>query len=133
MTDMPRSAEGAAKLLAEVVELVRSLSVDDVERLLKGEAKLAVVSRSVKPSSNRNFASSIDIDGIRSTLVAMDSRDDGLLYLRQLKLSRNALQALSEAMDLPVRKSDKIEDLMGNLIEATIGFRLRSNAIREPG
>ena len=60
----------------------------------------------------------------------MDNRDEGQAFLDGLRLSKLELQELAGSLDMPVSKSDTVGKLKDLVIEATIGFRLRSNAIR---
>jgi len=53
-----------------------------------------------------------------------------LAVLLELAPLRAELKALATDMDLPVPKSDTVGRLRDRIVEATIGFRLRSQAIR---
>ncbi|MEH0980902.1 hypothetical protein [Micromonospora sp. CPCC 205556] len=126
------TTDAALQILKVVTSFLRNLSGEEIERLVNGSSTLAIVPRAgARPGSERVTFDQADIDKVRADLMTMGSREEGLAYLEQLKLTRNALHALTAAFDLPVRKTDKVEDLRNNLIEATIGFRLRSHAIRE--
>jgi hypothetical protein len=60
----------------------------------------------------------------------MSSREQGAQHLLSAAPTKTALQEVARYLDLPVRKSETIAELRERIVEATIGYRLRSRAIR---
>jgi len=50
--------------------------------------------------------------------------------LEAAQLTRRNLEALARSFEVPVRKEDNLERLRDRIIDATIGARLNSQAIR---
>ena len=61
----------------------------------------------------------------------MNSREDGFKLLVDKCSSRLDLEVLARKLDIPFTKKDIIEKLKDKIIEGTIGFRLRSQAIQD--
>lgn len=123
--------EKSAAILREVANFLRALTHEQVDELARGDARIILARRNTSARKQRvSQDQSVDLDGVRATLQEMDTRDEGQAFLDRIKLPRSALQILATSMDMPVNKSDTVEKLKDLVIEATIGFRLRSNAIR---
>jgi len=59
----------------------------------------------------------------------MNDRETGLALLRGEHVDKNFLRRLAKAIDVPTDR-DNTEALIESIIEATIGYRLRSKAIQ---
>ncbi|MEV7349232.1 hypothetical protein AB0N48_09905 [Micromonospora chalcea] len=133
MSEDASNPQAAAKrVLKELSSFLRNLTEEELGQILDGGAEIAVVPRSpTRPAAKNELPDNVNVDKIRTELLSMSTREEAATYLLKLGLTRTMLQALNAAFDLPVRKSDRVEDLRSNLVEATVGFRLRSSAIRE--
>lgn len=130
--DVARVASGAVQ---RVATFLRSLTVDEVEDLATGRAKLVLVRPERRKRIVEDDLSIGRIQEIVASLLAMTKRERGEEYLREVASTRAALTRIAGAMDLPAMKTDNVERLRDRIIEATIGYRLRSDAIRgtDPG
>ena len=111
----------------------------DVQELPQGRERLLISNgepalqplhskrRNHKPASSREPR---DISSVGQRLIALESRDEGLQLLSKAELGRSDLERLARQLELPVRKDDTVERLRDRIIEATIGARLSSRAIR---
>ncbi|PXY40837.1 hypothetical protein DMB65_09650 [Flavobacterium cheongpyeongense] len=63
-------------------------------------------------------------------LNTVGERDEAMKYLDSLFISRLSLEEILRKLDYPHTKKDNLEKLKQKIIEATIGFRLRSEAIQ---
>jgi hypothetical protein len=130
------AADVAAAVLAGAAEKLRAWSDDDIVAFLSGELELTIrvgaERRTTKTKSGRDDARQLAAD-VLAALSAMQTREAGLSYLRQLSLNREGLRALVAELDLPATKSDNMERLRERVVEALIGYRLRSQAIRGGG
>lgn len=122
------------EILKQVAALLRRLTPEEIESLISGQAKL-VCEPSVKRGQTKKAPALEvpDVEEIRATLSGMDSREIGYSYLEELGLNREKLRHLASALDLPMPRSDTVEKVKDRIIEATIGYRLRSEAIRGNG
>lgn len=67
---------------------------------------------------------------LKEELYNSDDKEGGFLLLEKHSLTRNHLAALAKLLDIPVTKRDSVEHVRRKIVDATIGFRLRSQAIR---
>ncbi|KAA6330608.1 hypothetical protein EZS27_020707 [termite gut metagenome] len=77
---------------------------------------------------------SIDEDSIQeiiSKLNCMTSREEGNELLNSKCSVRQDYESIAKRIDIPYTQKDTIEKLKEKIIEGTIGFRLRSQAIQD--
>ena len=75
--------------------------------------------------------SNIDPDEIINALEKLSTRESGEEYLKNKLITRLDYEAVVKKLDIPYNKKDNINKLRDKIIEGTIGFRLRSQAIQE--
>lgn len=124
-----------ATLLRRLADALESSSTEDIDALLTRRAALGIVfPDGTKSPLKRSTAKKI-IDGenliqIVERLRQADSRERGLDLLEEAKLNKKELEALARSIDLPVARDDDAEKLRQRILQATIGARLNSQAIR---
>jgi len=127
----PKEVSHLLRLLAELVE---RCSTSDVDALLSGQARLQIDSRSANErrysSSKRTIRGAHQLQEIIHTLQSLESREEGIHLLQSANLTKKELEATARLMDLPVIREDDSERLRQKMIEASIGARLNSRAIR---
>ncbi|MEV6690350.1 hypothetical protein AB0M35_02570 [Micromonospora sp. NPDC051196] len=118
-------------LLRLVARFLGSLSADEVDRLLAGQSKLSIVDTTTKrvPTDGAD-APAMTREEIIAAFSEIHTREEGLAALNRLAKNKSSLQRITQALDLPNRKSDTVDDLRKRIIEATVGYRLRSNAVQ---
>jgi hypothetical protein len=121
-----------AKLLRRLAECIEGSSANDVDDLLAGRRELRIFTgiRSTARYPKSQGAQSRDWSVIVERLRALRTRDEGQKLLDELNLTKTELERLARFMDLPVAKQDNAERLRQKVIEASIGSRLISQAIR---
>jgi hypothetical protein len=127
-----------ARLLQRLAQTLERSSVADVEALLAGRAALVISAdmgasrlgerREAGPKKRRR--SGKDLAGLGVQLRRLESREDGSRLLTRLQLNKNELEELARLMDLPVLREDDAERLREKIVEASIGSRLNSQAVR---
>lgn len=123
---MPRRS--FARVLSQ---FLRSLTDEDIEAIEQGRARLTVTpARQLGERGERSKPPGIDVDAIVTRLRASGSLDEGRAVLDSGAHRRDDLRVVAQALDLPAPKEDTIGRLRERILDATIGFRLRSNAIR---
>ncbi|MCG6494815.1 hypothetical protein [Kitasatospora sp. A2-31] len=123
--------ENPNAVLGLIGAFLQSLSPEQVEDLLSGRSRIALVKRQVQREvKTLEDPAGVDYDQLREDLSGAPSRESGEEYLESKKLGRSGLLALARSLDIPVRKGDNMKTLKEGIIEATIGYRLRSGAIR---
>ncbi len=129
MTD---AREDALAVLHRLSSFLRSLNAEELASLARGEVHLQLSSRPARRKRGTN-APGGDLNDLREQLGRAESRDAALALLGERARTRSSLQALSRSLDLPVQKTDSADRLRDRIVEATVGFRLRSEAIRGGG
>lgn len=117
-------------LLRRLADAIERLSADEQSRLLDTayEIELRPVRRRQKSSSIGE--PELDISRLVSDLSAFDSRERALHHLIEVASTRVQVERVARFLDIPIAKHDKVEMLRDRVIEATVGSRLRSIAIK---
>ncbi|WP_329218842.1 hypothetical protein OG352_20815 [Streptomyces sp. NBC_01485] len=131
---MSSSADVPIEVLKQISNLLRRLTSEEIDALVTGQARLVCESLPRKGYTKRSSPSDLPNPvEVRAALSAMDSREKGYAYLEELGLNREKLRTLASALDLPTFRSDTVDKTKDRIIEATIGYRIRSEAIRGIG
>ena len=131
-----------AQVLHQVAKFVDSLSDEELTHLAKGTARLSI-QLAEKPgqgeaSSRRRKSQDASAwpfsedppEQVASDLRSSSSREDGYKLLEKYCPTKASLQTLARHLDLHVLRDDDATMIRDKIVEATIGFRLRSNAVR---
>jgi hypothetical protein len=118
-------------MLRHCADYLSALPADEVEALLDGELELRL-SIAAKKGKRKKKAPPLDAERLKDIAVrlsSMDNRASGEQLLHDVAPTRAALETLARHLDVTVRREDRQDDLVGRIIESTIGFRLSSAAI----
>lgn len=128
---MEPSAGQSILVIKQLGVFLQSLSPEQVEDLAAGRCRISLVrTQGPREAKVSRSGPSVDLEKLRLQLASVESREAGEEYLKNEKLSRADLQALARVLDIPVRKGDNMDAIRESVVEATIGYRLRSDAIR---
>ncbi|MFI9156526.1 hypothetical protein [Kitasatospora aureofaciens] len=128
---MGSPVEQSSKVLEHVGIFLRSLTPSQVEDLLSGRSRIVLADRKAPRETKASAViATTDVDRLRADLSNASSREAGEEYLDDQKLSRADLLELARELDIPIRKGDNMKSIKEGIVEATIGYRLRSGAIR---
>ncbi|WP_143136082.1 hypothetical protein [Burkholderia ubonensis] len=126
------NAKILASLLRRIARELEGLSDADLQELDESVAPL--LSRSGGGGKGRleksNAKLDFDVGELLGKLRALTSRDEGVSLLNQVAPTKDRLMMFAKALDLPVGKRNSNEEIIFKVVEATIGFRIRSAAIR---
>lgn len=127
---MSHSAFLAASTLRRVAAALERMSVDEVTRLNDPncEIEIKVIRRRGKEEPPPEALQ--DINELVAKLTAFPSRADASQFMEATFETRKTLDQIARHLDVPVLKQDKLEILREKIIEATVGARLRSEAIK---
>ena len=81
--------------------------------------------------SSNSKKSSTDLKDTEEQLVKIDSREQAEELLKNFK--KADLQRIAKDLDIPIQKNEDISRLREKIIESTVGFKLRSQAIQGGG
>ncbi|MCY1227086.1 hypothetical protein D3C87_297870 [compost metagenome] len=110
---------------------LKKLSEEEISKIETGELLIQfdLINKKEIPKKNKDVAA-ISADEVISFLNTISDRDEAIKYLDGLNLQRLSLEDILRKLDFPFTKKDNLEKLKQKIVEATIGFRLRSNAIQ---
>ncbi|MDC7785322.1 hypothetical protein PQJ75_21240 [Rhodoplanes sp. TEM] len=118
-----------------LIETIERMSEKELAALSSGEAslELAMHSRatetSTKPTAHDRLTG-IDFDQIEIELNVAESTEEGFRILRNFQLTRFELERIARKLEIAVMKQDTVLRLEEKIIEALVGSRLNSRAVR---
>nr|MDE6695640.1 hypothetical protein [Muribaculaceae bacterium] len=110
-----------------------SLSEEDRKMFEKGDLVIEYTLTPKSPNSNASRSNVIEAfngSEVIQRLESMHDKEKGKVYLESLNLKKAQYEKILKELDSPFDKKDNIARLISKIIEATIGFRLRSQAIQ---
>jgi hypothetical protein len=112
---------------------LRKLSKEEIIELENGRKEIVFELKDKNKTSGLKVLSfdEFAIQSIVDELNKLNSREEGLKLLIDKCSSRLDFESLAKKLDIPFTKKDTIEKLKDKIIEGTIGFRLRSQAIQD--
>ncbi len=117
-----------------IAEAVDALSEDEIKRLSDPQYEVEI--RAVRHRSKDELAvpqEPINVDEIIMELTNSATRQAAQAYLDSKYSSKKLLELIARRLDIPIIRQDKVEFLRDKIIEATVGSRLRSQAIQGTG
>lgn len=114
------------------ISFLKNLSKEELNSLSKKEMEIVFEIKN-KQNIQKNIERLIseqEVNDIILKLSSMNERLEGENYLKPLKLSRQSLEVILKKLDIPYQKKDSISKLYDKIIESTIGYKLRSQAIQ---
>ena len=120
-------------LFNEIADSISFLSDSDIEKLVSGEYQISIKVQRKKNVTNSlaSFESkSSEYEKILSDLNLIKNREAGAEFLNDKLKNKVNFEKFAKFIDVAVMKSDKVEKIRDNIIETTIGARLRSEAIQ---
>jgi hypothetical protein len=110
------------------VSYLDNLPEEKIVKLQKGACNIKFVYNELDNTNNKDSSNSINY--IILEFSKMKTRKEGEEYLLSQKLKKLDLENILRKLDIPFQKKDSMERLKDKIIEGTIGFRLRSQAIQ---
>lgn len=131
---MIRDKQVLSLLLRQLSEVVDTLDESDFEKIVDGRLELTLSqTRSQKKDKPRSQDASGHADGfskIRERLSTFSSRDDAERYLSENVQKKADLVLLARDMEIPIHSTDTGEKIRDKIVDSTVGYKLRSQAIR---
>lgn len=141
---MIRRADALTILLQRLATLVAETSDRDLNEVLEGRKVMAFVpaqsTASERKQSERSKGSRVGRQTAGGAKVAVrnpigelqstTTREQAFRLLEMWHLNASELRGLARSLDIAVRKDDGVDRLRDKIVEGTIGFKLRSGAIR---
>lgn len=119
-----------ARLLRQFSDLVENISDEDIQALVAGRKRIALVPVASRIAAGKGPRIAPDMSVLAADLRSAKTREDGEKLLAARGLTKGQLEALARAFDLHVSKEDTTERLRQKIIQASIGALLASQAVR---
>ena len=120
-------------LLSSVTKTVNKLTDEELEKLEDGKFELIINFQKERTSKSEKSSTAIDeayIKAINEKLDLARSREEGLEIIESSLKNKNELEVFARHIDVAVMKSDRVDIIKTNIVDATVGARLRSGAIQ---
>ncbi len=114
-------------LLKQFTRFVEHLTNDEIGELASGKKRLSIQVVDVKQSSSKKSLS-INLQEIADKLAVINSRNEAADLLKNFK--KTNLSELAKVLDIPIQRNDDANRLRDKIVESTVGFKLRSQAIQ---
>ncbi len=117
-----------------ISEAVDSLSAEELKRLSDPQYSVEVrVTRRRTKDDSSFLPVDFSAEDAIAQVTALPSRQDAQVLLDAKFPSKKALEIIARKLDIPIIRQDKVEDLRDKIVEATVGARIRSQAIQGTG
>ncbi len=120
-------------LLLSLASQINSLSSSDMEKLGSGKYELQIKvtrKRSTKETTTNPGITEENAKELVNLLDSAKSREEGLKIIEEKIHGKIQLTAFARKIHVAVAKSDRVETIKNNIVDATVGARLRSGAIQ---
>lgn len=103
-----------------------------VKEIENGEKQIEIniISSSKEPNEPMSENSIVVSEAI-TFLNSMQTREEASSYFSTNDLKRADLEAICKQLDLPFTKKENMKTLQEKIIEGTVGYKLRSQAIQK--
>lgn len=117
--------------LRRLVDAVERLSEDDFSKLADESFNIEIrLTRKRSKEESILPAQEADLANIIEKLTALPNREEAQQFLDANFSTRKSVEPIARKLDIPISKQDKVETLRDKVIEATVGARVRSQAIQ---
>jgi hypothetical protein len=119
------------KVFENVAREIAALSEEDLRKLAGNDYSLNLrVVRTRSKAADVGEESPEDHKALIADLEKAENREDGIQVLEDALPSKRETEAFAKFLDISVLKQDKLSSIREKIVEATIGARLRSQAIQ---
>ena len=119
----------------ELLDIINVLSktlnsIDDQQfnKLINNSAKLVYVENKIESKKNTS-SDNIKINNLISKIKEFKTREETEIYIEDLKLKKEELIELGRLVNANISKKDNKKKIAEKIVDATIGTRLRVEAI----
>ncbi len=123
-----------SNLLLSVNKLVNRLTNEELEILESGKFELLLnIPKGKYSKGDKQTITTLDESSLKSISEQLDSaksREEGLVIIESSLKNKNELEIFAKHIDVAIMKSDRVDKIKDNIVDATVGARLRSSAIQ---
>jgi hypothetical protein len=125
--------EKYCSLLRNLVMSAKKLNDEEIDKINSGELSYQLFEKQRKGSSSKSSQLNLDVESLARELELCTSREQGEAILRTHCRLKDDLKALLRHLNIDFKSKDSKADLIEKIIENTINYRLRSQAIQNYG
>ena len=118
--------KNSVQLSSVVFGFLATLSEEQLEALVNEKAKLKLDYGSEARSVKKPAA---DIEHLCAFLKTVETREKAKTHFEELRIDKSTLLEVAKHYNIPLMSKDSKAQLLDKIIEATVGSRLRSDAI----
>lgn len=127
---MSTSSFLVASALRRIAAALERMSDEELARLNEPGTEIEIKVLRKRSKDEPTPEEKLDLADIVAKLTGAVSRSDASKFLEDGFGTKKALEQIARHLDVLVSKQDKAETLRERIIEATVGARLRSEAIQ---
>lgn len=121
-------------IFRRLAEAIDALTEEEIKRLSDPQYDVEVRAVRRRPKEDSLGATSnIDADDVIKTLTSKATRLEAQSFLDSNFSNKKMLEQIARRLDIPIIRQDKVEVLRDKIIEATVGAKMRSQAIQGTG
>ncbi|WP_200242736.1 hypothetical protein [Thiohalocapsa halophila] len=119
------------RIFADLSSELQSLTDEDLKKLSGGDYRLSLrITRTRSGQKTSDGLSQDEKESLLRELAKAETREDGMQVIEDALNTRKELESVARFLDISVLKQDKVASIREKIVEATIGARLRSEAIK---
>lgn len=123
-------AEMVELLMEKILLIINNSSDEELAKLLSNNYSIEIKAARTRPIRSNNTATNFKAEDAAKYLSTLTDRLQAGNYLRDTAKNKKNMEQIARSLDIAINRQDKIEDILDKIVEATVGSRLRSAAIR---
>jgi ribulose bisphosphate carboxylase small subunit len=131
---MNQKSKAISNLLKNIADKIENLNNEQIKMLENNKFDIYVEFNDspshTKYSDFNKKLTTHDLNDIIGKLNSIKTREEGHKYIDELNLSKNKLIDVARFLDIPVQQKENMQIISDKIIENTIGYKLRSQAIQ---
>lgn len=130
--NQPSAKQQVVSLLRDFANQIQKMDDSELESVLAGELRLEIrpPQKKSKKQRTRNRCSDEEFEKLQGALQNTDTREQARELIDGILHTKEELTRFARVLDIPVPKSIPSEQIKDRLVEGTVGYRIRSAAIR---
>lgn len=118
-------------IFRRITEVISNLSESELRKLADPQYAVEIKSIRRRAKDDVNpLLPDTSAEDVIAQIISLASRQDAQTFLDSKFSSKKALEIIARKLDIPIIRQDKAEDLRDKIVEATVGARIRSQAIQ---
>ena len=130
--NQPSVKQQVVSLLRDLASQIQKMDDSEIESVLAGESRLEIrpPQKKAKRQRTRNRYLDEESEKLQGALQNTDTREHARELIDSFLHTKEELTRFARVLDIPVPRSISSEQIKDRLVEGTVGYRLRSAAIR---